>query len=76
MLRSPKFIVELGRENMLELIKRRLFVGGGLTYAPRDEVLISLQVPTGDWETDHHVRALVKCTNNLAIQNFRSWSTG
>ena len=45
---------------------------GGVTYPPRDEVLMSLQVPTGDWETDRHMRALVKCTNNLTIQKFRS----
>ena len=39
---------------------------------PRDEVLMSLQVPTGNCETDRHMRALVKCANNLAIQKFRS----
>ena len=29
-------------------------------------------MPTCDWETDRVMRALVKCTNNLAIQKFRS----
>ena len=33
---------------------------------------MSLQVTTGDWEADRHKRARVKCTNNLAIQKFRS----
>ena len=33
---------------------------------------MSLQVPTGDWDTDCHIRVLVKCTNNLVIQKFRS----
>ena len=47
--RSPKSIVECGRENAVDLISRCLFVGGGVTYPPRDEVLMSLQVPTGHW---------------------------
>ena len=33
------------------LISRSLFVGGGVTYPSRDEVLMSLQVPTGDRDT-------------------------
>ena len=70
--RSTKSIVELGRENVLGQISRSLFIGGGVTYPSRDEVLLSLQVPTGDWETDRHMRALEKCVNNLTIQKFRS----
>ena len=66
--RSPKSIVKIGRENMLGLISRSLFIGGGVTYPPRDDGLISLQAPTGDGKTDCHMRALVK----LAIQKFRS----
>ena len=44
-LRSPKPIVELGKENALGLISWSLFVGGRVTYPPFDEVLMSLQVP-------------------------------
>ena len=40
---------------------------GGVTCPPRDEILLSFQVPTGDWETDRYMRALVKCINNLAV---------
>ena len=54
------------------LVTRSLFVGGGVTYPPRYEILISIQVPTGERETDRHIRALVKRTNHLAIQRFRS----
>ena len=43
-----------------------------MTYPPRDDVLMSLQVPTGGWETDRHMRALVRCINNLTIQMFGS----
>ena len=66
-----KSILELGREYALGLISRSMFVGEGVTYHPRDEVLTSLQVPTGDWETVRHMKALVKCVNNMTIQRFR-----
>ena len=49
-----------------------MFIGGGVTYPLRDKVLMSLHVPTGDRMIDRHIRALVKCTNNMAIQKFRS----
>ena len=55
-------------EKALGLISRSLFVGGGVTYPLRDEVLISHQVPTGYWNMDCHMRTLVKCVNNLAFQ--------
>ena len=70
--RRAKSIAELAQENVLGIISRSLFIGGRVIYPPRDEVLMSLQVPTGDSETDRHMRALVKCANNLAIQKFRS----
>ena len=73
--RSPKFIAELASENVIRLVSWSLFIGGGVTYPFRDEVLMCLQMSTGDWETDRHMRALVKCTNNLAIQKFRSLAT-
>ena len=41
-------IMELGWENALGLISRSFVVGGVVTYPPRDEVLISLPLPTGD----------------------------
>ena len=37
-----------------------LFIGEGVTYPPRDKVLMSLLLPTGDGETDHLMRALGK----------------
>ena len=40
-------------------------------YPPRDKVILSLQVPTGDPDIDHHMRSLIKSTGNLAIQKFR-----
>ena len=43
-----------------------------MTYPPRDKVLMSLQVPTGDWNMDRHMRALVKRVNNWAMQKLRS----
>ena len=46
--------MELGRENVLGLISRRC----GVTYPSPDEVPMRLQVPTGDWKTDRHKRAL------------------
>ena len=54
------------------LISRTLFISGRIVYPPRDEVLGSLQVPTGDPDTDHHMRSMIKSTGNLAIQKFRS----
>ena len=70
--RNPKSTVELNSENVLEPVSRSLFIGGGVTYPPRDEALMSLQVPTGDWEADRDMRAFVNCTSNLANQKFRS----
>ena len=67
--------MELGRENVLGLISRSLFIGGGVTYPRHDEVLMNSQVPTGDWETDHRKRVMVKSINNLALQKVRSWAT-
>ena len=62
---SPKCITELAGENVLELVSRSLFIDRGRRdNPPRDEVVMSFQVPTGDWETDLYMRALVKCTNN------------
>ena len=66
--RRAKSIAELA----LGVVSRSLFIGEGVIYPPRDEVLMSLQVFTGDCETDRRMWALVKCTNNLAIQKFRS----
>ena len=70
--RRAKSIAELAEENVLGVVSRSQFIRGRVIYPPRDEVLMSLQVPTGDSETDRHMRALVKCANNLAIQKFRS----
>ena len=70
--RGAKSIIELAGKNILGPVSWSLFIGGGMTYPSRDAVLMSLQVPTGDWETDRHMRASVKCTNNLAIQKFSS----
>ena len=42
--------MELNSVNVLGLVSRSLFIRGGVTYPPRDEVLMSLQVPTGDWK--------------------------
>ena len=70
--RRAKSVAELAEENVLGVVSRSLFIGGMMIYPPRDEVLMSLQVPTGDCETDRHMRTLVKCANNLAIQEFRS----
>ena len=70
--RRAKSIAELAQENVLGVVSRSLFIGGKVIYPPRDEVLMSLQVPTGDSKTDRYMRALVKCANNLAIQKFRS----
>ena len=70
--RCAKSRAELAGEIVLGLMSRSLFIGGGMTYPPGDKVLMSLQVPIGDWETDRHMRALVKCMNILAIQKFRS----
>ena len=69
--RRAKHIAELADENFLGFMSRSLFIGGDVTYPPRDKDLMSPQMPTGDWETDRHKPALVKCTNNLAIQKFR-----
>ena len=65
--RRAKSIAELVEENVLGVVSRSLFIGGGVINPPRDEVLMSLQVSIEDWDTDRHIRALVKCTNNLAI---------
>ena len=43
--RNPKSIAELASKNVLELVSRSLFIGGGITYPTRDEVLVNLQVP-------------------------------
>ena len=69
-IRHAKYIAELG------VVSRSLFVGGGVIYPPRDKVLMSLQVPTGKRETDRHMRALVKCANNLAIRSSDPLPTG
>ena len=54
---------------------------GGCAYVyflcvPDDELLLvmplSLQVPTGDRETDRHISSFVRCAHNLAILEFRS----
>ena len=63
-------LAELVSENVLRLVSLSLFIWGGVTYPPRDEVLMSFQVPTRDWETDRH--KIIQCTNNSAIQKFRS----
>ena len=65
--RRAMSIAELAEENVLGVVSRSLFIGGRVINPPRDKVLMSLQVPTGDCETDRHMRALVKCANNLAI---------
>ena len=70
--RTAKSIAELSEENVWGLISRTLFIAGRVVYPPRDEVLCSLQVPTGDQDTDHHVQSMIKCTGNLAIQKFLS----
>ena len=70
--RHAKSTAELAEENVLGVVSRSLFIGGGMIYPPRDKVLMSLQVPSGDWETGRYKRALVKYTNYLAIQQFRS----
>ena len=70
--RAAKSIAELGEENVLGLISRTLFITGRVVYPPRDEVICSLQVPTGDPDTDHNMRSVIKSTGNLAIQRFRS----
>ena len=56
--RNPKSIAELVSTNVMWLVTRSLFVWGGVTYPPRDEILMNLQVPTGNRETDRHTRAL------------------
>ena len=66
-------MAELGEENALGLIRRTLFISGHVIYPQRDEVICSLQVPTGDADTDHHMRSIIKSTGNLAIQKFRYW---
>ena len=71
-LRTAKSIAELSEENVLGLISRTLFIAGRVVYPPRDKVLCRLQVPTGDPDTDHHMLSMVKSTDNLAIQKFRS----
>ena len=70
--RTAKSIAELGEENVVGLISMTLFIAGRVMYPPRDEVLCSLQVSTGGADTDHHMRSIIKCTGNLAIQKFRS----
>ena len=70
--RTSKSIAELGEENVLGLISRTLLISGRVVYPPRDEVLRSLQVPTGDPDSNHHMRSMIKSTGNLAIQKFRS----
>ena len=65
--RTAKSVAELGEENVLGLISRSLSIVGRVVYPPRDEVLCSLQVPTGDPDTDHHMRSMIKSTGNLAI---------
>ena len=67
-----KSIAELGEENALGLISRTLFITGQVVYPPRDEVICSLQVPTGDADTDYHMRSMIKSTGSFAIQKFRS----
>ena len=73
-IRRAKSIAELAEANVLGPVSRSLLIGGGVIYPPRDEVLMSLQIPTGDWKTDRHMQALVKLSyaNNLAIRKFRS----
>ena len=64
--------MELGEENVLGLISRTLFITGQIVYPPRDKVISNLQVPTGDPYTEHHMRSMIKSTENRAIQKFRS----
>ena len=40
--RNPKSIAGLASENVLGLVSWSLFIGGGVTYPPPDEVLMSL----------------------------------
>ena len=70
--RTAKSIAELGKENILGLISRTLFITGRVVYPPWDVMISSLQVPTGDPDADHHTRSMIKSTGNLAIQKFRS----
>ena len=70
--RTAKSIAELSEENILGLISRTLFISSRVVYPPRDEVLWSVQVPSEDPDTDHHMRSMIKSTGNLAIQKFRS----
>ena len=71
-IQTAKSIAELGEENVLGMISRTLFITGRVVYPPREEVIRSLQVPTKDPDTDHHMRSMIKSTGNLAIQKFRS----
>ena len=70
--RTEKSIVELGEENFSGLISKTFFITGRVVYPQRDEVICDLQIPTGDLDTDHHMRSMIKSTGNLAIQKFRS----
>ena len=47
--RRAKSIAELAEKNVLGVVSRSLFIVGRVIYPPRDEVLMSLQVPTDDW---------------------------
>ena len=61
--RGVKSIADLAGENVLGLVSRSLFIVGP---PPRDEVLMSLQMPTGDWET------AVICVSWSSVQSCRS----
>ena len=52
-MRHAKSIAELAEENVLVVVSRSLFIEGRVINLPRDEVLMSLQVPT--------VRQIVMC---------------
>ena len=41
-------------------------------HPPRDDVICSPQVPTGDKGTDHQMRSMIMSIRNLAIQKFQS----